>query len=302
MEFPGTFGDHILPSQIHNVNLSFIVNSFAKRYGGTAGNVSYSMGLLQTPHTLYSFAGNDFKEYNETFEKIGIDTTDVQIDKDQHTATGFALSDKTNNQIWGYYYGAALKNSTLLLKPILKKRKHTEKDIVYIGPQGAKGSMHFVKECIANKLEYMFDPGFILTQVSNTDLQLGIRHATYIIGNDYEFGLMRDRISSFDTLTKNKVVITTLGEKGAKIVDNGHRLFISPIVVKKVVSTAGAGDGWRAGFLAGLQRNYDLLTCGQMGAVAASFVIQHVGTQEHTFTIQEFQNRYRQAYRSLIEL
>src|SRR5476651_1261872 len=92
MDFPGGFSEHILPDQIHNVNLSFIVNKFAKRRGGTAGNASYTLGLLSTPHTLFSFAGKDFDDYKKVFKKIGIDTNFVKVDKKDYTATGFAMT------------------------------------------------------------------------------------------------------------------------------------------------------------------------------------------------------------------
>src|SRR5438876_1186691 len=102
MDFPGVFSDHILPDQIHKINLSFIVNTFARRRGGTAGNVSYSLGLLTTPHILFSYAGKDFEEYKRAFKKFKINTTYVKIDRKTYTSTGFAMTDKINNQIWGY--------------------------------------------------------------------------------------------------------------------------------------------------------------------------------------------------------
>lgn len=297
MEFPGKFGDHILPEQIHNVNLSFIVNKYAKRRGGTAGNVSYSLGLLKTPHLLYSFAGNDFAEYKKAFDDIGINVSKVKIDTKEATATGFALTDKSNNQIWGYYYGASSNIPTLPLKGVAKPG-----DLVLIGPQGAKGSMHFVRECVALGVEYMFDPGFILTQVSDTDLTFGITHATYVIGNEYEMELIAKRVKNWSTLKKEKVVITTLSEKGAEINDKGKVYTIPPIGNVGVASTTGAGDSWRSGFLAGLERGFDMQTCGQMGAVAAAFTVEHFGTQEHLFSLKQFEDRYRKSFGSVIKL
>src|SRR5579872_3725327 len=231
MEFPGNFGDHILPEHIHNVNLSFIVNKYAKRRGGTAGNVSYTMGLLATPHILFTAAGEDFAEYAKDFKKVGIDTRHVDIIKKEHTATGFAMTDKSNNQIWGYYYGAAEKNTSLSLKRVVKK-----KDLVLIGPQGAEGSMHFVDECIKLGIAYIFDPGFILTQVSDTDLTRGIIHAAYVIGNEYEMELIAKRVKNWKTLRKEKIVITTLSEKGATIEGHGKQYTIRPIPNKGVAS------------------------------------------------------------------
>lgn len=297
MEFPGSFGDHILPDQTHNVNLSFIVNKFARRRGGTAGNASYTLGLLKTPHILYSFAGEDFKDYRTDFERIGIDTSFIKIDKDDHTSTGFAMADKAQNQIWGYYYGAGSKNTSLKLSDIKKPI-----DLVLVGPQGAEGSLSFIKQSIELKVPYMFDPGFILTQVSDEDLTLGVTHAEIIIGNEYEMNLIETRVKDFNKLIKEKIVITTLGEKGAEIVAKGEKIVIKTVKAVKVISTTGAGDAWRGGFLAGWQRKFDLLTCGQMGAIAGSFAVSDFGTQEYQFTIQEFQNIYRQTYGSLLKL
>src|SRR3989344_4143139 len=142
MDFPGSFGDHILPDQTHKINLSFIVNKFARRRGGTAGNASYSLGLLKAPHILFSVAGRDFEEYKKDFQKFNNSLDHVSIDKDNYTATGFAMTDKKDNQIWGYFYGASDKIATLKLKKLAAK-----KDIVLIGPSGAKGSMSFVRQC-----------------------------------------------------------------------------------------------------------------------------------------------------------
>jgi len=192
MEFPGSFSDHILPEHTHNINLSFIVNKFAKRRGGTAGNVSYTLGLLKSPHLLFSYAGKDFEEYKQDFVKLGIDVSGVIIDHDDHTATGFAMTDNDQNQIWGFYYGASARNKSLQLAKVAKKD-----DLVLIGPQGAEGSLALINQCISLEIPYMFDPGFILTQVNAVDLEHGLTHAEYIIGNEYEINLMHERVKDF---------------------------------------------------------------------------------------------------------
>lgn len=297
MDFPGLFSDHILPEQIHKINLSFIVNKFGKRRGGTAGNVSYSLGLLKTPHLLFSFAGKDFEDYEKEFKKLKINLAGVSIDKKNYTSTGFAMTDKTDNQIWGYFYGASENISKLKITKIAHKN-----DLVLIGPSGAEGSMSLVKQCIKSKIPYMFDPGFILTQVNNDDLSLGITHAKYIIGNDYEIDLIKSRVNNFEKLATEKIVITTLGSKGAKIEEFGKTYNIKPVIVKKAVDPTGAGDAWRSGFLAGIENGFSLQIAGQMGAVAAAYAVEHYGTQEHTYTIDEFKKRYRQTYKTVLNL
>lgn len=297
MGFPGSFSDHILPEHTHNINLSFIVNKFAKRRGGTAGNVSYTLGLLQTPHTLFSYAGNDFQDYKNDFAKVGIDVSGVQIDPKDHTATGFAMADKNQNQIWGFYYGAAAKNNTLKLKTVAK-----EKDLVYIGPQGAEGSLSLVHQSIKLGIPYMFDPGFILTQVNDKDLETGCQHATYITVNEYELHLIQSRLKNWKKVFAGKTIITTLGEKGAAIAIDDKVYTIAPARAKTVSATTGAGDAWRGGFLAGFERNFDLQTCGQMGAVASVYAVENFGTQDQLYTKKAFAKRYKETYNAEIKI
>lgn len=296
MDYPQKFSDHILPDKLHKINLSFIVNTFEKRRGGTAGNASYTLGLLKTPHILFSVAGKDFLEYKKAFVKLGIDMSCVLMDKTSYTSTGFAMTDKTDNQIWGYFYGASEKIADLKLKTVAVK-----KDLVLIGPSGAKASMNFVNQCVELNIPYLFDPGFILTQVSDNDLRYGIKNAQYIIGNDYEMDVIKKRTQFTEVFYKTKITITTLGEKGALIQEKGQTMKIKAATPQKVIDPTGAGDAWRAGFLSGLGKGFDLKTCGQMGSVAASFAVECYGTQEHKFTLKEFENRYRQTFHTLLK-
>lgn len=290
MDFPGKFADHILPDQLHKINLSFMVNTFAKRRGGTAGNVSYTLALLQTPQVLFSVAGKDFDEYETAFQNLGIQMR-VTTNKNIHTATGFAMTDKSDNQIWGFFNGAIADASKLQLKTVAKKN-----DFVLIGPNGVEGTMNMVKQCSKLHIPYLFDPGFTLTQISNEDLAFGVKHAAIVIGNDYEIDLIRNRVPAFEKETKDKIVITTLGEKGALIEKQNKQITIKPVKPTQVVDPTGAGDAWRGGFLAGFDRGYNLQVCGQMGAVAAVYAVEHYGTQEHHYTKSQFTKRYKETY------
>ena len=297
MDYPDLFSDHILPDQIHKINLSFIVKTFAKRRGGTAGNVSYTLGLLNTHHKLFTTAGKDFEEYKKDFEKLGIDTSGVKVYKDTYCATGFAMTDKNNNQIWGFFYGANDFVDKLKLKPITKKN-----DFIYVGPQGAKGSLSFIKQAKTLGLPYMFDPGFILTQVSDEELTFGVQHAQYLIGNDYELKLIKDRVKNYKTIVKDKIVITTLGKDGAIIEQEGKTIQIKSAKPKKVIDPSGAGDAWRGGFFAGIERGFDLQTSGQMGALAATYAVECYGAQEHYYTKSLFTKRYKETYNKTLKI
>jgi adenosine kinase len=297
MDFPGKFGDHILPDKIHNINLSFPVNKFAKRRGGTAGNVSYTLNLLKSHHVLFSAAGKDFDEYKKHLNKIGIDTRNILIDKSQYTSTGFAMTDKKDNQIWGYFFGASERLSQLKLKKVAGKN-----DLVLVGPSGKDGTVSFIKQSVGQKLKYMFDLGFTVIVINKNDLSYGVSNAEFVIGNDYEIALAKKKLGEQKKILKEKIVITTLGEKGSIIENKGEKINIKVARPKKLVDPTGAGDAWRAGFLAGVEKGFDVRICGQMGSVASSFAVEKYGTQEHKFTIGDFKERYRQTYKSLLDL
>lgn len=297
LDFPGKFSEHILPDQIHKINISFNVNHHKRYRGGTAGNLVYNLHLLNTPSILFSRAGNDFIEYKTAFNKLGIDTSMVMVDENDCTAVGFVLTDKSNNQIWGYSYGASSKLSELRLKTVAKKG-----DFVIIGSCGLKGIISFIRQCVDLNLPFMFDPNFVLADISNEDLEFGIANCNILISNEYEMSLIRNRLKNFNNLVVNKLIITTFGEKGVLINNKGKVYKIEAVPVKSIVDPTGAGDAWRAGFLAGIQRNYDLQICGQLGSVAASFAIEQSGTQERKYTKVQFQKRYRHVFGSSIPL
>ncbi len=293
MDFNGVFSDHILPNQIHKINLSFITEKFAKRRGGTAGNVSYSLSLLNTNHILFTTAGSDFGEYKAKLERLGTDVGNVKIVDDEYTATGFAMTDRQDNQIWGYFYGASQKIKDLKLKEVAKKG-----DLALIGPSGEAGSMSLLKQCVDMNISYMFDPGFILTDVSNQQLEFGVKNARYLIGNDYEINLIKNRLGDYQTITNDKIIITTLGEEGCSVSEKGKIFTVKAAQAAKITDPTGAGDAFRAGFLSGIDRGLDIKTSCQMGCVLASFAVECYGAQEHSFTKEEFSKRYQKTYGS----
>ena len=148
----------------------------------------------------------------------------------------------------------------------------------------------------------MFDPGFILTQVNDEDLTYGVEHAKYLIGNDYEISLIRQRVKNYDSFAKNKTIITTLGEDGALIEDQGNIITIKPAKAEKVVDPSGAGDAWRSGFLAGIEKSFDLKTCGQMGSISACYTVEQYGAQEYHYSTEEFTKRYNKTYNESLVL
>lgn len=283
MDFPGRFADHIDPTKIHVLNVSFLVDTLKKQQGGTAGNIAYNLALLKTPVSILGSAGEDFKEYQDFLKKVGVDTSQIKISPDNLTSQAFIITDQSDNQITAFYPGAMSENSKLSINLA---------DFAVISPNDPKAMINFALECQKRNIPYMFDPGMQLPRLTDQDLTAGINRAKILIGNDYEIGLIKKRVRDI----KVDILITTLGAKGSIIQYKDQTIQISPAKPKKVVDPTGAGDAYRAGFLAGYLQGKDLKTSGQMGSVGACYAVEKYGTTTHRFTMEEFQKRYGENY------
>lgn len=290
MDFPGDFTDHINPDKVHVINLSFLVESIKKERGGTAGNIAYTLGLLNEPVTIIAAAGHDFKEYKSYLKKKGVDTSKIKIYKQEFSSRAYILTDQKNNQITTFSPGA-MKFS--------KQLKITSKpNLVVIAPDDPEAMNKFVNECQAKKINYMYDPGMQLPRLRDTYLRQGIKEAKILISNDYEIGLIKNRLnfSEKDFLDFVEILIITLGEKGSIIKSKNKEYFIKPSKPKHISDPTGAGDAYRAGFLKGYLKGFDLQICGQMGSLTACYAIEKYGTTNHTFSLEEFIQRYKENY------
>lgn len=299
MSMPGRFKDHILPEKIHILNISFIMTTLRKEYGGTAGNQAYNLTLLGIKPKMAAAAGSDFSDYKKHLIKSRVDISGVKIFKDVLTATGFVTTDKDDNQIWGFYEGAMKHSVKLNVKKWLSK-----KTFLVIAPNEPRAMMKYVREAVSIGAEFLFDPAFIIPHFTKKDLRLALGKAKIIIGNDYEIALIRKRAQvSDDFLTnKGKTLITTLGAKGSIIQRGKERIKIPAARAKNTSDPTGAGDAYRAGFLAGYLRGLSLSICGRMGSLAAVYTVEKYGTQTHRFTIREFERRYENNFEEKISL
>lgn len=295
MNFPGRFSDSIIPEKIHMLNVSFLVDKLIKNKGGTAGNIAYSLALLDTPVSILSVAGNDFSEYKNFLERAGVDTTMIRIIVAETTALAFITTDQADNQISGFYPGALNSSNDLSV---------TRGDFAVISPDDPVAMMKHTKECQTLKIPYMFDPGMQLPRLTDEELKIGIKGAEILIGNDYEMNLIKSRLwmEDSDLLKQVEILITTLGEKGAEIVTSKEKILIKPAKPNSVSDPTGAGDAFRAGFLAGYMRKFPLKTCGQMGAVASCYTVEKYGTTTHSFALPEFCKRYEENYKEKLQL
>ncbi len=303
MDFPGRFSDRIMPDKIHQISLSFLVDDLKKQWGGTAGNIAYSLGLLGIKPILLATAGNDFAPYKKYLQKTGVVTSHVKEIKNIATGSYFVITDQSDNQIGAFYTGAMRHAHKLSLKKINGKI-----DLVVIAPNDPTAMQRFVLECQEMQIPYMYDPAFQIGQLTKADLMRGVLKAHILIGNDYEIALIMNRLhlTKEQLLKRSGIIITTLGNKGARIEDLASGVYeefvIKPAKAKKIIDPTGAGDCFRSGFLAGFIQGFDLQTCGQMGALTAVYTVEKYGTTTHTFTKKEFVKRYEQNYRKGLEL
>ncbi len=299
MDFPGAFSDHIMPDKIHQINLSFLVNTLKKERGGTAGNIAYNLSLLKINPAIFAAAGNDFGEYASFLKQQGIDTSNIQIIKDKKTASAFIMTDKVDNQITGFYPGAMTHSNEYSLKTLQQKP-----DFVIISPNDPKAIIKLADECRKLNIPFMIDIGMQLPSLTSDEIKNIVQKATILIGNDYEIDLLKKKssLSEEELFKQVEILIITLGANGSQITTKNETCAIPPAKPKEVLDPTGAGDAYRAGFMAGYIRGLDLKTCGQMGSVAACYAIEKYGTQQHRFTIDAFQERYVQTFGDVLEL
>ena len=297
MDFPGKFSDHIMPDKIHQINLSFLVNTLSKQKGGTAGNIAYNLALLKTLVGIVGIAGHDFPEYAKFLENTGVDISRIQTAQSSLTSSAFIMTDIADNQITAFYPGAMEDAPQLSLDGVTT-------DFVVVSPNNPEAMIKFCKQCQQLKIPYMLDPGMQLPALSSSDLQDMLNGAAILIGNDYEISLLKEKLSLDDQkiLNQAKILITTLGEKGSTIQTKNQTLQVPAAKPNQVTDPTGAGDAFRAGFLAGFIKELDLKICGQMGAAAACYAIEKYGTTNHKFTIQEFCERYRENFGEELKL
>lgn len=298
MSFTGSFTDNIMPDKIHMFNMSFSSPEMKKGFGGTGGNIAYNLSLLNHKAVIISAVGNDFGPYKKFLKKQGIKTTYIKDYKDLHTATAFGITDKKDNQIWGFHPGADKKSVDLSLDEV-----DEDMDFAIIAAQNHATMLERVEECSKHNIPYLFDPGMALPNFSGDELEKVFKQAKIIIGNDYEAEVMKKKTgASFSDLSKGgKIAIITLGAKGSNIFTGDKEYKVEAVKVN-AVDPSGAGDAYRAGFVVGYLKEMPVDVCGKMGSVCASFAVEKHGTMNHHFTLEEFINRYKSNYSQNLEI
>jgi len=288
MDFPGHFSDHILPEKIHVLNVSFTVNGMTEKFGGTAGNIAYALTLLGEKPLILAAIGHDYHRYFEWLARNDITSEGIKIIEEEFTASAYITTDQADNQITGFNPGAMRHPSSLDFDKVNPKES-----IVIIAPGNLEDMMKYSQTCKERSINYIFDPGQSLPMWNAQDLTRCIEGSSILISNDYELELIIHKIEldRRALLKRTKTIVTTLGEIGSHICTPDCEIDIPAIEPKRVLDPTGAGDAYRAGLLKGLIQGKDIEQCATMGSVCASFAVENYGTQEYSFTPEEFKER-----------
>jgi len=299
MDFPDSFKHHILPEQIHILNVCFVVDQLRKNFGGCAGNIAYTMKLLGAEPLMLSTLGKDANEYLEHFKKNNLNIDYIKVIDNKMTSSAHITTDKDDNQIIAYHNGAGDEAVNLAIGEI-----KSDIELAIIAPTKKEAMIKHAKECFEKKIPFVFDPSHQLTAFTAQELMMLIGQAKFYIANDYEMKLTQEKIGwdMNELLKHTEIIITTLGERGSVITTREKTIEVGVCPAVSVEDPTGAGDAYRAGFFTAYTKGYDLKTCAQVGAVCSTYTVEKYGTQTHNFTLEEFGERYQEAFGEEINL
>ena len=288
MSFPGRFTEHILPEHMSRISLSFLVDTMDKRRGGCAPNIAYTLALLGERPRLMATAGQDFPEYRRWLEAAHVDTSLVKQVEEKFTASFFCSTDLESNQIASFYTGAMANAAELSFRDV------PDCGLAIVSPNDPRAMLQYAEECRTLGIPYIWDPGQQCARMSGEELRAGLTGATIVICNDYEFELIRQKteLDEEAILNLSGALVITRGEHGCSVVEQHGRTDVPAVPPHRLVDPTGVGDAFRGGFLKGMARSGSYQVCAQIGSVAATYALEHLGGQSHAYAWPEFLERY----------
>lgn len=293
MSFPDRFSDHILPEKIHILNVSFVVDGLVERFGGTAGNIAYNLALLGEKSTILSQVGKDFGEYDGRLQEYGISVDGIRTIDQEFTAGCYLTTDKADNQINGFNLGAMKYPCQYDMTRI-----DSADALGIISPGNVDDMASHPKFYRDNGIPYIFDPGQQIPALGGEKLKDAIVGAEILIVNDYELEMVikSTGMSKEEIVDNVSYLITTLGEKGSVVSTSEGETTIGVCPAAEVVDPTGAGDAFRSGLIKGLSMGKTVAEAAKLGAVCATYAVEKLGTQEHSFTYDEFTKRFEETF------
>ncbi len=292
MVFHDRFKNHILPDQVHILNVSFLVPDMRREFGGCAGNIAYNLKLLGGKPLPMATVGRDFDPYADWMGECGIDLSHIKVLDNTYTAQAFITTDQDANQITAFHPGAM---------SFAHENRVDDAMGVTIGivaPDGRDGMIEHATQFAEAEIPFIFDPGQGLPMFDGSDLRRFIDQATWVTVNDYEAQLLEDRtgLSPHEIGERVEALIVTKGGQGSHIYTGQKRIDIPCAPVSELHDPTGCGDAYRAGLLYGLMNGMDWETTGRVASLMGAIKIEHHGTQNHHFSFDEFKTRFHQAF------
>jgi adenosine kinase len=292
MSFPGKFTELFLPEHLERVSLSFLVDSMDKRRGGCAPNIAYTLALLGERPTIMATAGEDFGEYRQWLEAAGIDTSGVREIAGKFCASFMCSTDSANNQIATFYTGAMADAGQLSF------RAFDDCGLAIVSPNDPGAMVQYADECRTLGIPFIFDPGQQCARMAGDELREGVEGAAIVIVNDYELELLRQKTGLSEAgLTKAAgALIVTRGEQGSSIVTADGSCDVAAVVPRRIVDPTGVGDAFRGGLMKGIALGLPYDAAARLGSVAATYALEHMGGQSHSYTWEEFKRRFEEHF------
>jgi adenosine kinase len=292
MVYPGRFRDHILPDQIHLLNVSFMVPTLRRYFGGCAGNIAFNLTLLGSDGHAMGAVGHDFGPYRDWMIANGMSLKFVRVMDDEYTAQAYITTDLDANQLTAFHPGA-MNQSWRLDVP-----RDAGIKVGVLAPDGRQGMISHAEQFARAGIPFVFDPGQAMTLFGREELEAFIDQASWVTVNDYEAQLLQERtgLSTGDIAARVEAYIVTQGADGSVVHTARGRFDIPAVRAAQVVDPTGCGDAYRAGLIYGLAHGMDWDTTGRVASLLGSIKIATVGTQHHRFTIDEFKERFHDAF------
>jgi adenosine kinase len=302
MVFQGRFKEHILPDQIHILNVSFLVPELRREFGGCAGNVAYNLRLLGGEPRIMATVGGDFAPYRDWLTRQGINLDHVLEVPEMLTAQAYITTDLDDNQITAFHPGA-MNEAHRNVVPTGAALERAGITIGIVSPDGRQGMLDHAAQLHAAGVPFIFDPGQGLPMFDGEDLRRFVDLATWVAVNDYESRLLVDRTgwSEAELADRVRALIVTHGAQGSTIWTGEERHAIPAVKPRAILDPTGCGDAYRAGLLFGISRGLSWGDSGRLASLLGALKIAHKGTQNHRFTpamlAQEFHSAFGHALR-----
>ena len=294
MVFPGRFRDHILPEQIHILNVSFLVPELRREFGGCAGNIAYNLKMLGSEPLVMGAVGDDSPPYLERLKRLGIKLDSVRRVPGTLTAQAFITTDLDDNQITAFHPGAMNHSHENRITRDLGVK------LAIVAPDGKEGMLRHARELADLGIPFMFDPGQGLPMFSGEELLAFVAQASYLALNDYEGRMLEERSGRKleELAPKLKALILTRGAEGSIIYADGKRFDIPCAKAAAVVDPTGCGDAYRAGLLYGIASGFDWQKTGRLASLMGAIKVASRGGQNHSAGRDEIRRLYRQNFGS----